>query len=133
MTYAGSSLCGDVNFEVHGEFESLCLCHCKHCQKDTGSAHASNLFSTTAKLIWRTGENKVKTYQLPSTRHVKCFCSTCGSAVPCIQMSNKLVVVPAGSLNQDITIKPTAHIYQSSAAAWAKNLDKVKSYEQLPK
>jgi hypothetical protein len=132
MIYTGSCLCGGVSFEVNGEFESLYLCHCKHCQKDTGSAHASNLFSTRAKLIWQSGENKVKTYQLPSTRHVKSFCSNCGSAVPSMQMNNQLIVVPAGSLDQDIAIKPTAHIYKSSEATWAKNLDKVKSYEQLP-
>ncbi|MCU4677729.1 GFA family protein [Catenovulum sp. 2E275] len=132
MIYIGSCLCGDVSFEVKGEIENLYLCHCKYCQKDTGSAYASNLFSTKAKLIWQTGENKVKTYQLPSTQHVKSFCSNCGSAVPSMQMNNELVVVPAGCLNQDIAIKPTAHIYKSSEAVWAKNLDKVKSYEQLP-
>lgn len=131
MNYAGSCLCGDVSFELNGEFESFYLCHCKHCQKDTGSAHASNLFSTTAKLAWQTGEDKVKTYQLPSTKHVKSFCLNCGSAVPNIQMNNMLVV-PAGCLNQDIAIKPTAHIYKSSAAAWTKNLGDVKSYEKLP-
>ncbi|MFM9735658.1 GFA family protein, partial [Streptomyces niveiscabiei] len=80
----------------------------------------------------RSGENQVKTYQLPRTQHIKSFCSNCGSAVPNIQMNNTLVVVPAGCLNQDITIKPTAHIYKSSEAAWAKNLDKVQSYDQLP-
>lgn len=133
MIYTGSCLCGDVSFEVNGEFESFFLCHCKYCQKDTGSAHASNLFLSTAKLSWRTGEEKVCTYQLPSTRHMKSFCSHCGSAVPSIQINNKLVVVPAGCLNQDITIKPTAHIYKSSAAVWEKDIDKVKTYKLLPK
>lgn len=132
MNYAGSCLCGDVSFELNGEFESFYLCHCKHCQKDTGSAHASNLFSTTAKLIWQTGETIITTYKLPSTKHVKSFCSNCGSAVPSIQMNNKLVVVPVGCLDQDISIKPTAHIYKASAASWEKNLDQVISYEQLP-
>ncbi|MGS0535694.1 GFA family protein [Pseudoalteromonas sp. SaAl2] len=132
MIYTGSCLCGEVSFEINGEFESFYLCHCEYCQKDTGSVYASNLFSATAKLIWRSGENQVKTYQLPRTQHIKSFCSNCGSAVPNIQMNNTLVVVPAGCLNQDITIKPTAHIYKSSEAAWAKNLDKVQSYDQLP-
>ncbi|MFC3701921.1 GFA family protein [Reinekea marina] len=121
-----------MSFELNGEFESFYLCHCKHCQKDTGSAHASNLFSTTAKLIWRTGKSKITTYKLPKTKHVKSFCSSCGSAVPNIQMNNKLVVVPAGCLNEEISIKPTAHIFKASAASWEDNLDNVKSYDQLP-
>ncbi|WP_076715874.1 GFA family protein [Motiliproteus sp. MSK22-1] len=132
MNVTGSCLCGAVSFEVNGEFESLYLCHCKRCQKDTGSAHGSNLFSSSAKLIWKTGEDRIKSYQLPSTKHVKSFCSNCGSALPSLQMNNQLVVVPAGSLDQDISIKPTAHIFTSSSASWAKNMDRVTSYEHLP-
>jgi hypothetical protein len=132
MSVTGSCLCGAVSFEVIGDFESLYLCHCKRCQKDTGSAHASNLFSSSVKLIWKTGEDRVKTYELPSTKHVKSFCSNCGSALPSLQMNNQLVVVPAGSLDQDMSMKPTAHIFISSSAAWAQNLERVSSYEQLP-
>jgi len=49
-TYAGSCLCGEVRFEIEGEFERFYLCHCEFCRKDTGSAHAANLFSSTAAL-----------------------------------------------------------------------------------
>lgn len=132
MLYTGSCLCGDVGFEINGEFESFYLCHCKYCQKDTGSAHASNLFSSKAQLVWLTGEEKVKSYQVPLTQHVRSFCTNCGSAVPNMQMDGQMLVVPAGCLNQNISIKPTAHIYQSSAADWAKKLDDIKVYEQLP-
>lgn len=132
MKIKGSCLCREVRFEVTGEFESFYLCHCQHCQKDTGSAHASNLFSSSATLAWTSGEEHVKTYTLPSTKHVKSFCSICGSALPNLQMNNTLLVVPAGSLDEEISIKPTAHIFTSSAANWGKNLEKVRSYKQLP-
>ena len=132
MSASGSCLCGEVSFEIDGDFESFYLCHCKYCQKDTGSAHASNLFSSVAKLVWRSGQDKIKTYELPSTRHMKSFCSNCGSAVPSLQMNGKLLIVPAGSLNQDIPIKPDAHIFTSSRANWDCGLENVKSYEQLP-
>ncbi|WP_286235662.1 GFA family protein [Thalassotalea sediminis] len=132
MSTSGSCLCGEVNFEIHGDFESFYLCHCKYCQKDTGSTHASNLFSSVAKLVWVTGKDKIKIYELPSTRHIKSFCSNCGSAVPSLQMDGKLLVVPAGSINQDISIKPNAHIFISSRANWECGLEKIPSYEKLP-
>ncbi|QBG36900.1 GFA family protein [Litorilituus sediminis] len=132
MSVSGSCLCGEVNFEIDGDFESFYLCHCKYCQKDTGSAHASNLFSSVAKLVWQSGQEKIKTYELPSTRHIKSFCSNCGSALPSLQMNDKLLVVPAGSLNQDISIKANAHIFTSSRANWDCGLENIKSYEQLP-
>lgn len=133
MTFTGSCLCSDVTFEVKGEFESFYLCHCRYCQKDTGSAHASNLFFSTARLVWKTGEDKIKTYKLPSTMHIKSFCSNCGSALPNLQMNGNLVVIPAGCLDQEISVKPTAHIFSSSSPAWAHNLENVISYDLLPK
>jgi hypothetical protein len=121
----GSCLCGQVSFEIEGDFDRFFLCHCEYCRKDTGSAHAANLFSTSAKLKWLSGEEKITTYNLPSTRHVKSFCSICGSALPIIQMEGKLLVVPAGSLNEKLSIKPDAHIFISSKADWDENLESI--------
>ncbi|MEP3124049.1 MAG: GFA family protein [Nisaea sp.] len=75
----GQCLCGAVKFRISGEFESFFLCHCSRCRKDSGSAHSANLFSSTAKLIWVSGEAKIKTFRLPGSRHMKSFCYDCGS------------------------------------------------------
>jgi hypothetical protein len=69
--HLGSCLCGKVRFEIEGEFQHFYLCHCDHCRKDTGSAHAANLFSSTAVLKWLMGEDKVRRFDLPDTRHSK--------------------------------------------------------------
>jgi hypothetical protein len=130
--YSGSCLCGEVRFEIAGEFESFFLCHCEYCRKGTGSAHAANLFSSTATLKWLSGEENVREFQLPQTRHCKAFCTTCGSALPMLQMSGTLVMVPAGSLKSDVRIKPTAHIFVASKASWEHDLEQVPSFAQLP-
>ena len=132
MGTKGSCLCGEVHFEIEGDFEGFFLCHCKYCQKDTGSAHASNLFSTTAKLRWVSGENLIKAFNLPSTHHVKSFCSNCGSALPSTQMNGNLIVVPAGSLDDEVTIKPTAHIFVASKADWEQDLENIPKLEGAP-
>jgi len=128
----GSCLCGKVQFEIEGEFENFFLCHCKYCQKDTGSANAANLFSTTAKLNWISGEKMVTSFHLPKSRHCKSFCATCGSAMPSLQEQMGLLVVPAGALDDDISIRPTAHIFESSKATWEKCLDSIARFEGLP-
>ena len=130
--YSGSCLCGEVCFEVKGDFECFYLCHCEYCRKDTGSAHGANLFSSTAKLSWVSGQDKVRLFNLPSTRHSRCFCSICGSALPNMQMNGELLVVPAGSLNSDIPIRPTAHIFVSSKAGWDDALETVTTVERYP-
>lgn len=105
--HVGSCLCGEVRFEIVGDFEHFFLCHCGRCRKDTGSAHAANLFSSTAKVRWLSGQDRIKTFNVPSTRHEKSFCSQCGSAVPCVQMNGALLVVPAGSLDNRSKRDPT--------------------------
>ena len=130
--YSGSCLCGNVRFEVEGVFERFYLCHCEYCRKDTGSAHAANLFSSTANLKWVSGEDKIRLFNLPSTRHAKCFCSICGSALPSMRMNGELLVVPAGSLNSEVPIRPNAHIFVSSKAGWDEALEKIPTVERLP-
>jgi hypothetical protein len=130
--YSGSCLCGAVRFEIEGEFERFYLCHCEYCRKDTGSAHAANLFSSTATLKWRSGADKVRQFNLPATRHTRSFCDTCGSALPLAQMNGELLVVPAGSLNCEVLIRPDAHIFVSSKAGWDDSLEKVPMIDRFP-
>lgn len=130
--HSRSCLCGQVEFAIEGTFESLFLCHCKFCQKDTGSAHGANLFSTNAQLQWVSGSEEVRTFTLPATRHTKSFCSRCGSALPNRQMDGKLLVVPAGSLDSEVGVPPAAHIFCSSRADWDKELENIKKFEKFP-
>jgi hypothetical protein len=130
--HSGSCLCTAVRFEIEGEFERFYLCHCEYCRKDTGSAHAANLFSGNATLRWLCGQDKVTHFTLPSTRHGRSFCSICGSAVPRQQMNGALLVVPAGSLNGDVSIRPDAHIFVSSRAAWDRSLENIPAVAGLP-
>ncbi|HEY6927335.1 MAG TPA: GFA family protein [Steroidobacteraceae bacterium] len=130
--FAGSCLCGVVRFEIEGAFDRFYLCHCEYCRKDTGSAHAANLFSATAALKWLAGEDNVRQFNLPSTRHSRSFCTICGSALPNVQMNGKLLVVPAGSLTGKVLVKPDAHIFIASRAAWDDALEKIPSFPGFP-
>ncbi|NIZ14343.1 GFA family protein [Phaeobacter sp. HF9A] len=128
----GQCLCGTVRFQIDGAFESFFLCHCSRCRKDSGSAHSANLFSSTARLAWVSGEENVKAFHLPGTRHVKCFCTTCGSALPVAQAADGVLMVPAGALDSPINIRPNAHICCSSRADWDHDLASLDELDGLP-
>jgi len=128
----GSCLCGAVTFTLLGEFDGFFLCHCARCRKDTGSAHAANLFATSAALIWLTGEDRVRTYQLPGTRHQRSFCPTCGSGLPGTQMDGAAVLVPAGCIDTPLDRRPDAHICCADRAAWDIDLASVPELAGLP-
>ncbi len=132
MKHYGSCLCQSVKFEIEGDFEKFFLCHCEHCRKDTGSAHAANLFTTVATLTWLAGEEVCRTYTLPGSSHQRSFCANCGSALPSVQDEGRRLVVPAGSLDTDVPVRPDAHICLADRANWDHALDEVARLDDLP-
>ena len=129
--YHGSCLCRAVTFSIKGQFDSFYLCYCSHCQKDSGSAHAANLFSQSAVMHWDSGLDVVTTFNLPGSRHSKSFCKHCGSAVPGSEIPGVLMV-PAGSLDCEIDIKPTARIFTSRQHRWVSDINRTPEYAELP-
>ncbi|MGE9293776.1 MAG: GFA family protein [Puniceicoccales bacterium] len=117
---------------IEGDFEAFFLCHCERCRKDTGSAHAANLFSPMAKLTWLAGADQWRTYTLPKTLHQKSFCCKCGSALPSVQDGGKMIVVPAGSLDTDVPLRPHAHICLDDRANWDQELECIARLNDLP-
>lgn len=131
-THLGSCLCGAVRFQVEGDFERFYLCHCSRCRKGSGSAHGANLFSTTARLTWLSGKDDVTDFRMSTSRHSHCFCRVCGSALPYERNGGALVVVPAGSLDSSVDIRPTGHIFTASRADWDRDLASLPSFAELP-
>lgn len=129
-TYGGSCLCGQVRFEIEGDFERFFFCHCQRCRKGTGSAHAANLFGSSARVTWLCGRDKVTRYDVPGSRHARTFCSTCGGALPREQPG--MLIVPAGCLDTDVHTRPTAHIFVASRANWDEHLESVPSFDGFP-
>jgi hypothetical protein len=131
-TVEGSCQCGSVRFRISGTFERFFLCHCSRCRKDTGSAHGANLFSATASIEWLSGRDNIRTYRIPETRHEKAFCIECGSALPRVAGNGAMLIVPAGSLDEAIGIRPTSHICFASRADWDDHLEDVPKLDGLP-
>jgi len=127
----GSCLCGQATYEIEGEFDLFLFCHCTYCQKDTGTIYAANLISHSAKLNWLSGEEHTKIYNLKGTRHTKCFCKNCGSALPYLY-EGKMLVLPAGSIEFEPQIAPTAHVFYSSRAKWEDSLTQTAKFDQFP-
>lgn len=130
--HSGSCLCGEVRFTLDADFERFFLCHCRYCRKDSGSAHAANLFASTAQLHWLSGREQVQTYTLPGTRHTRAFCLRCGSALPWQSADGRMLVVPAGSLDSAVTLRPDAHLFNASKADWDVALETLPRFERFP-
>ena len=114
----GSCLCGKVKFHCENQFTQFHLCHCELCQKVTGSAHASNLFTVHDNIIWLRGYAFVKRFDVLGCSMAHAFCVECGSAMPRLSGKEKLLVVPAGSLDGQANIAPQSNICWDERAKW---------------
>ncbi|KTD61570.1 GFA family protein [Legionella spiritensis] len=133
MTMQGGCLCGAVRFQLKGTVNGFYFCHCSRCQKSSGSAHASNLFVSNGTLVWEQGENVCADYEHEGTRFSKRFCKRCACPLPrIIDDKNKLIQVPAGSLDGDQYFKPTAHIFMESKKCWEDELSQTQRFPGLP-
>ena len=77
----GGCQCGAVRYRIEGDPVSLIACHCKECQRQSGSAFGMSLVVRTTDFKL-TGD--VKIYRRPSDsgKHVNCaFCPECGTRI----------------------------------------------------
>jgi hypothetical protein len=116
---SGACLCGSIRYTVTGPFDRFYFCYCSRCRKATGTAHASNIFTTPDRIKWLSGKDNVRRFELPEAeRFCKTFCKECGSAVPGVSRDGKMLMIPAGGLESDPGIRPQAGIFWMDRAAW---------------
>ena len=130
---SGQCLCGGIKFEIDGEISSFHICYCSRCRHSTGSAHASNIFTAPKNISWISGGDLIQRFELASAKSwAKQFCKVCGSGVPYINRSGTFLVVPAGSLNENIQIKPDDKIFCDDRCAWVENIQDCPEFPALP-
>lgn len=127
----GSCLCCKVAFEVTGAPLKFLYCHCRSCQKSTGSVHAANLAFPVDAVTWTSGQDLIQLFvdTEENPGFPRAFCKNCGSPVPKKSRNAQFWVVPSGTLNADPGIRPQANIYWAEHAAWYVPGDQVARHE----
>lgn len=113
----GRCACGAIRYSYEGEPALSLNCHCRDCQRETGSAFASILIVPRAN--FRLIQGKPKHFDLTAdsgrttTRN---FCADCGS--PLFGSGLDFVNIRVGSLDDPSSFNPAQDIYTSSAQPW---------------
>ena len=133
MTLKGSCLCGEVAFEASGNAMNFFHCHCGRCRKATGSGHASNVLMSPATLRFTRGEDRVRRFKVPDAKFfTNVFCENCGSRLPNYSEERGFAVIVAGSLDDDIDLRPNGRIFTGSAASWSCGGDDIPAFDTYP-
>ncbi|MDH3630664.1 MAG: GFA family protein [Gammaproteobacteria bacterium] len=128
--YQGSCLCNAIRFEVD-EFEPQTgSCHCSMCRKFHGAAFATLAEARRANFRWIAGEELLKGYTADNGT-TRSFCSNCGSSLMFASPNADpdLVEISLGCFDDEVPVRPDAHIYVASGAKWAHPEDNLPQYE----
>ena len=134
MGKEGGCSCGALRYLIHQKPLFTQVCHCKRCQKMTGTA-----FVMTAIIE----KDNFKCYSgVPSPRHVirgasgaiydTFGCNDCGSTI-FIQnhgSSDGLIYFPVGTLDCSNIVEPGAHIHVEAKQAWVVIPKNIPQFEQ---
>jgi hypothetical protein len=123
---AGQCYCGAVRYEVSDEFSYALNCHCGNCRRTTGSAFKPFAGIERHKFRVVAGEDDRLIYGDDATHDA--HCARCGSLLYSVVREGKWVHIALGTLVDDPTIRPTAHMFVGSKAPWYEITDNLPQY-----
>src|SRR5450432_2736091 len=127
----GGCLCGAVRYELKSDPVMTAVCHCTHCQRQSGAVFSTNLMVPEAAYV-QTGETRVYDDKGDSGKAVwRHFCPKCGSPIISkIEAMPGMVAVKAGTLDDMTGVKPAVEVYADHAAAWMSPIEGARRFAQ---
>jgi hypothetical protein len=129
----GGCLCGAVRYRANAEPAPSTVCHCRDCQKFTGSAFGI-LVGVPKEAL--TIDGRWKTFSslggsgLPILRH---FCPECGSSIAEEPGTRPgLVILNVGTLDDPSWVKPSREIFCDDALPWVQLSGGIQRFTKRP-
>src|SRR3954454_9946473 len=102
MSLTGGCMCEGVRFEVTEPLLGALYCHCKRCQRRTGSAFSVTALTVPGSSRVTEGEALVRRWDPGDGGWIKAFCGECGSQVFTTHPENpELISIRVGALDGD--------------------------------
>jgi hypothetical protein len=119
-TFDGGCACGAVRYRMNSAPMFVHCCHCRDCQRQTGSAFVINALIETDRLALLAGEPVAIAVPTESGRPHKIFrCPKCATPVWSEYGGiDKLRFVRVGTLDDPKALAPDVHIYTRSRLPW---------------
>lgn len=130
----GGCLCGGIRYSSDAPAVMTAVCHCRHCQKQSGSAFS--ILVAVPKGTLRLQGKPLAQYQdvgesgMPVLRK---FCPDCGSPILSdVASSPQLDFIKAGTLDDVSWLKPQVHIWWEHAQPWVEVAEGVPKIPRNP-
>jgi hypothetical protein len=118
LPFTGGCMCGIIRYECSAEPILMVNCHCRDCQRATGTAFASGIL-VPCNAVTIAGDVKYYDVTGESGKIVsRGFCANCGSRLFGKPPIPELMSIMAGSLDDSSWFQPEMDIYTDSAQPW---------------
>ena len=129
----GQCQCGAVSFTISAPPVTMGQCHCKDCQRATGTGHIS-LARFKREHVTIAGRTRTFAVEADSgninTRH---FCPDCGSRLFGENSAFPgMINVTAGSVDDNSWFSPQRVLYKKAQPAWDITTEDVPCYDAMP-
>jgi hypothetical protein len=134
-TRAGGCACGAVRYRLTARPLIVHACHCRDCQRLTGSAFVINAW-IERKLVEVSGAAAPRSFMLrggSGKEHEVFFCETCGTQVWSRYgiAPGEALFVRAGTLDDPHAFEPDVHIFTRTKAPWLTLPDGVRAFRSI--
>ena len=116
---AGGCLCGEVRYQVVAEPIKMANCHCRSCQKWSGSAYLALLFVPEQALQVTGSYKEFPTMAASGNTVFRAFCAHCGTPLfGRNSVFTKLRPVAAATLDEPGLYRPELDMWVADAQSW---------------
>ena len=132
MTHGGCQ-CRAVRYDLKTDATVIYACHCRECQRQSGSAFGLSMPVPTARLTL-TGELGSWERATGSSGRTRCsFCVVCGTRIHHVSLARPdWTTIKAGTLDDTSGLIPRVHIWTRSKQAWVMLDPTVPAFETQP-
>jgi hypothetical protein len=130
----GGCQCGGIRYGLTTEPLTLAICHCKECQRQSGSAFGMSLMMPAAGFELLSGRLKSFERATASGRTLVCsFCPDCGTRIHHTpQYAEGVINVKAGTLDDTSWLEPKVSVWMKSKQPWLPLPDGMMTFESQP-
>ena len=133
--YRGSCLCGGVQISLATEPLAVALCHCRHCQKQSGSAFSAAMIVPAAAVGIEGTLSEFMDVSDSGQAISRRFCGVCGSPVQTISAATDaqgVTIIKAGLIDSPSMPAPQMQIYCDRAVSWMPELPGTARFDRMP-
>ena|SRR5580698_6797018 len=129
----GGCLCGAVRYQVAGSPLFAVLCHCRDCQRASGTGHVPVMGMPKSSFAVQGETRNYAVRHIGGRSSVRHFCPTCGSLLfGTAEVAPEAVSIYVGTLDEPSLFQPEAVMFKRDRHGWDVTAGQLPEFDAMP-